>query len=49
MKQSISLTFFILVSSANDVQRRADDDEQLDINGPEASNVVKKRNTKKKE
>jgi len=53
-KQSISFVLFILVASANNIQRRADDDSALDIPRPEASRIArrraaKKRNVEKKE
>jgi hypothetical protein len=48
-EQSISFVFFILVASANDVQRRADDDSELKIAGPEESRIMKKRAAKKRD
>ncbi len=48
-EQSISFVLFILVASANDVQRRADDDSELKIAGPEESRIMKKRAAKKRD
>jgi hypothetical protein len=48
-KQSISFVLFILVASANNIQRRADDDSQLKIHGPEASRIAKRRAAKKRD
>jgi hypothetical protein len=41
------LTLFIIVASANNIQRRADDDSQPTILGPEASRIGKRRAAKK--
>jgi len=43
------LTLFIIVASANNIQRRADDDLQPIILGPEASRIGRKRAAKKLE
>ncbi len=40
---------FILVASANNIQRRADDDSQLKIHGPEASRIAKRRAARKRD
>ncbi len=49
LEQSISFVLFILVASANNIQRRADDDLQLKINGPEASRIARRRAAKQRD
>jgi hypothetical protein len=41
--KNISFTLYILVASANGIQRRADDDSTVTIRGPEASLVGRRR------
>ena len=47
--QSILLALFILVASANDIQRLDDDDSEVEIHGPQASRVGKRRAAKKRD
>jgi hypothetical protein len=42
-------TFHSIVASANTVQRRADDDTPLNIRGPEASRIAKKRAARRRD